>query len=144
MQNFVGETALWRPKSGFPQFRSLNRRNSPQGRLLVSVDLTADEIPATGGHRRFVPFRESHKGWLEKVFSCLFFFGKVLSYWLETRFSAKFCIEPIKKPGWQFVTVLSRPHFPDIMETTKTSAETGNERTVLHCENAASMIGGSG
>ena len=23
--------------------------------LLVSVDLTADEIPATGGHRRFVP-----------------------------------------------------------------------------------------
>ena len=29
--------------------------------LLVSADLTADEIPATGGHRRFVPFRESHK-----------------------------------------------------------------------------------
>ena len=25
------------------------------GRLLVSPDLTADEIPATGGHRRFVP-----------------------------------------------------------------------------------------
>ena len=23
--------------------------------LLVSADLTADEIPATGGHRRFVP-----------------------------------------------------------------------------------------
>ena len=28
-------------------------------RLLVSADLTADEIPATGGHRLFVPFRES-------------------------------------------------------------------------------------
>jgi hypothetical protein len=30
--------------------------------LLVSADLTADEIPATGGHRRFVPFQESRKG----------------------------------------------------------------------------------
>ena len=28
--------------------------------LLVSDDFTADEIPATGGHRRFIPFRESH------------------------------------------------------------------------------------
>ncbi|MBR3109020.1 MAG: hypothetical protein IKH30_17820, partial [Clostridia bacterium] len=26
-------------------------------RLLVSADLTADDIPATGGHRRFVPVR---------------------------------------------------------------------------------------
>ena len=35
--------------------RSLNRRNSPQERLLVSADLTTDAIAATGGHRRFVP-----------------------------------------------------------------------------------------
>ena len=41
---------------GYPsQFRSLNRRKSAQRTLLVSADLTADEIPATGGHRRFVP-----------------------------------------------------------------------------------------
>ena len=40
------------PLSGF---RRLNRRNSAQRRLLVSPDLTADEIPAAGGHRRFVP-----------------------------------------------------------------------------------------
>ena len=30
--------------------------------LLVSDDLTADLISATGGNRQFVPFRESHKG----------------------------------------------------------------------------------
>ena len=35
-------------------FRRLNRRKSAQRTLLVSPDLTADEIPATGGHRRFV------------------------------------------------------------------------------------------
>ena len=52
---FLGETILWRPKNGFPQFRSLNRRNSAQRRLLVSADLTVDDISATGGHRRFVP-----------------------------------------------------------------------------------------
>ena len=63
MQNFVGETALWRPKSGFPH----------------------------------ALFRESHKAWLEKVFSRLSYFGKVLSYCLETRFSTKLCIEPKKQ-----------------------------------------------
>ena len=35
--------------------RNLNRRNSPQGRLLVSVDLTAGKTSATGGCLRFVP-----------------------------------------------------------------------------------------
>ena len=38
-------------------FRRLNRRKSAQRTLLVSPDLTADEIPATGGHRRFVRAR---------------------------------------------------------------------------------------
>ena len=33
--------------------RNLNRRNCPPGRLLVSIDLRTDEIPATGGHRFF-------------------------------------------------------------------------------------------
>ena len=42
-------------------FRRLNRRKSAQRTLLVSPDLTADEIPATGGHRRFVRAR-SHNG----------------------------------------------------------------------------------
>ncbi|MBR4331915.1 MAG: hypothetical protein IKP72_04505 [Clostridia bacterium] len=31
------------------------------GRLLISADLTADEIPATGGHRRFVPSEKGDK-----------------------------------------------------------------------------------
>ena len=35
--------------------RNLNQRNSPQGRLLVSVDLTAGKTSATGGCLRFVP-----------------------------------------------------------------------------------------
>ena len=35
------------------RIRRLNRRDSPPGRSLVSADLTADEIPATGGHHRF-------------------------------------------------------------------------------------------
>jgi hypothetical protein len=34
--------------------RNFNRRGSPQGRPLVSVDLRTDEISATGGHRFFV------------------------------------------------------------------------------------------
>ena len=39
-----------------PRIRSLNGRNSPSwGDCSLSADLTADEIPATGGHRRFVP-----------------------------------------------------------------------------------------
>ena len=38
-------------------FRRLNRRKSAQRTLLVSPDLTADEISATGGHRRFVRAR---------------------------------------------------------------------------------------
>ena len=42
------------PPGIFSCFR-LNRRKSAQRTLLVSPDLTADEIPATGGHRRFVP-----------------------------------------------------------------------------------------
>ena len=53
----------WGLFPGFPRmqsiraggsFRRLNRRKSAQRTLLVSPDLTADEIPATGGHRRFV------------------------------------------------------------------------------------------
>ena len=35
--------------------RNLNRRGSPPGRPLVSVDLTADEASSSGGHHRFVP-----------------------------------------------------------------------------------------
>ena len=35
------------------QFRMLNHRNSPPGRLLVSHDLSSDETPATGGRQRF-------------------------------------------------------------------------------------------
>ena len=34
--------------------RNLNRRDCPPGSSLVSVDLTADEIPATGCRQRFV------------------------------------------------------------------------------------------
>ena len=34
---------------------SLAALDATSGQKLVSVDLTADEIPATGGHRRFVP-----------------------------------------------------------------------------------------
>ena len=41
-------------------FRRLNRRKSAQRTLLVSPDLTADEIPATGGHRRFVRARSQN------------------------------------------------------------------------------------
>ena len=37
-----------------PLFRNLNRRDCPLGRSLVSVDLTSDEISATGGRQRFV------------------------------------------------------------------------------------------
>ena len=37
------------------RIRRLNRRDSPPGRSLVSADLTADDIPATGGHHRFAP-----------------------------------------------------------------------------------------
>ena len=56
-------TFPWGLFPGFPRmrsirvggsFRRLNRRKSAQRTLLVSPDLTADEIPATGGHRRFV------------------------------------------------------------------------------------------
>ena len=35
--------------------RNLNRRDCPPDRSLVSVDLTADEISATGSPRRFAP-----------------------------------------------------------------------------------------
>ena len=39
-----------------PRIRSLNGRNSPSwGDCSLSADLTADEIPAAGGHQRFVP-----------------------------------------------------------------------------------------
>ena len=42
------------PPSGLKVFlRNLNRRNSAPRSLLVSVDLTSDEIPSTGGHQRF-------------------------------------------------------------------------------------------
>ena len=41
------------PGAPRPQFRRLNRRKSAQRTLLVSLDLTADEISATGSHRRF-------------------------------------------------------------------------------------------
>ena len=45
-------------KVGFPQLRRLNSRKSAScGQCSFSPDLTADEIPATGGHRRFVPTR---------------------------------------------------------------------------------------
>ena len=36
-------------------------------RLLVSADLTADEIPATGGHRRFVPCQGKAFGWASDI-----------------------------------------------------------------------------
>ena len=42
-------------------FRRLNRRKSAMRTWLVSPVLTADEIPATSGHRRFVRAR-SHNG----------------------------------------------------------------------------------
>jgi hypothetical protein len=83
MQKFVGETALWRGRSareiiqwmifsegraaapGKERFPPRPHPQSAQVRfmrtLLVSDDLTADLISATGGNRRFVPFRESHK-----------------------------------------------------------------------------------
>ena len=35
--------------------RSLNRRDSPQGRSLVSAEKSTDEISATGGHQCFSP-----------------------------------------------------------------------------------------
>lgn len=38
---------------GENRIRNLNRRDSPQGSSLVSIDLTTDETPATGGHRWF-------------------------------------------------------------------------------------------
>ena len=41
-----------------PLPRNLNRRDSAQRSSLVSVDLTADETPATGSRRRFA--RRSH------------------------------------------------------------------------------------
>ncbi|MBR4332089.1 MAG: hypothetical protein IKP72_05385, partial [Clostridia bacterium] len=48
---FNGET-LGAPRA---QFRRLNSRKSAScGHCSFSPDLTADEIPATGGHRRFV------------------------------------------------------------------------------------------
>ena len=40
--------------------RNLNRRDCPLGRSLVSVDLTADETPATGCRRRFALFHTEH------------------------------------------------------------------------------------
>ncbi len=47
-----------------PQFRNLKGRNSPSwGDCSLSVDLTADEIPATGGHRRFVPRSKAFGLW---------------------------------------------------------------------------------
>jgi hypothetical protein len=36
------------------QFRKLNRRNSPLGRLLVSLDLSSDKISRTAGCLSFV------------------------------------------------------------------------------------------
>ena len=36
-------------------FRKLNRRDCPPDRSLVSLDLSFDEISATGGHRSFAP-----------------------------------------------------------------------------------------
>jgi hypothetical protein len=62
---------------GFVHWRKSAVRPHPQSAqvrfmrtLLVSDDLTADLISATGGNRRFVPFRESHKGKLITGFSC--------------------------------------------------------------------------
>ena len=72
--------------------------------LLVSDDLTADLISATGGNRRFVPFRESHKRNWKKLFDLLPFFLEKLSHGLGTHFPTKICIEPIKN---QTVTVMT-------------------------------------
>ena len=38
-----------------PSGRNLNRRDCPQGRSLVSVEKSADEISSTGGRRRISP-----------------------------------------------------------------------------------------
>ena len=59
-------------------FRRLNRRKSAQRTLLVSPDLTADEIPATGGHRRFVRPR-SHN--VTKLAILPINSGRLLSRW---------------------------------------------------------------
>ena len=45
-----------------PVFRNLNRRDSPLGSSLVSVEKAADEISATGGPRRLSPVDVSHLG----------------------------------------------------------------------------------
>ena len=44
--------------------RNLNRRNCPLGSLLVSVDLTSDEISATGGRQRFALDALGMTSWL--------------------------------------------------------------------------------
>ncbi len=63
--------------AGFePTFRNLNHRDSALRSSLVSVDLTSDEIPATGGRQRFAltgrmseslpaqtKRKTTHKGW---------------------------------------------------------------------------------
>ncbi|MBQ6256061.1 MAG: hypothetical protein IJJ60_05680, partial [Clostridia bacterium] len=61
--SFSGGNHSLGAKEWFPPFRDLNSRNSPSwGDCSFSVDLTADLFSATGGNRRFVPFRENHKG----------------------------------------------------------------------------------
>ncbi len=52
------EAKEWFPPLPHPQSAQVRLMRT----LLVSDDLTADLISATGGNRRFVPFRESHKG----------------------------------------------------------------------------------
>ena len=47
--------AAFRPPDVVRDIRNLNRRGSTLWRPLVSVDLTADEISATGSPRRFAP-----------------------------------------------------------------------------------------
>ena len=45
-------------KERFPPIRKLNLRKSALRTLLVSLDLTSDDISATGGRLRFVPLSE--------------------------------------------------------------------------------------
>ena len=49
--------------------RNLNRRNSAPRSLLVSVDLTSDEIPSTGGHQRFALTTAQYRFSVKTVFN---------------------------------------------------------------------------
>ena len=54
------QTAVW-TAAVYASIRNLNRRNCPQGRLLVSVDLRTDKNSATGGYRFFAMLQLSAK-----------------------------------------------------------------------------------